>query len=237
MKENIIKMMLNEQVGSNPCCVECRKEETGLSNALTPWIVCKEACSSSSVLFVGKVARGDCLGEEIAPMLEDVVPFGTDFIKESSWAYWAYTRSIVEAVYGDIETGLKHISFSNMIKCNNKSVPDTSSYNSKVKCIRVNRFIWKEIEVLKPRVAIFYTNTDYDDFMDEFTPSYATSRKDHSDKTKLIQVGEKKMPWWDRSFFDAQGNEVFRFLRVGHPERKKKDVYVKQISKWILEHK
>ena len=150
MKTRILKMMMDEGVGSNPCCVECRGKETPLSNALSPWIVSKKHISNNGVLFVGKVARGDSLGEEIAPSLEDVVSFGTDFIKESPWAYWVYTRAIVEAVYKDLKTGLKHVSFTNMVKCNNESTPDTSSYDAKVCCIRKNRFIWKEIEILKP---------------------------------------------------------------------------------------
>lgn len=237
MKTNILKMMINEGVGANPCCVECRENEGKLSNALSPWIVCEEQYNNDNILFVGKIARGDSLGEEIAQSLEDVIPFGTDFIKECSWAYWSYTRSIIETVYNDLETGLRHISFTNMIKCNNESTPDTSSYNAKVCCLRNNKFIWKEIELLKPRIAVFYTNTDYDEFIEEFQPSYSTRVENHTDRNERVQVRGKTMPWWDRSFYDAQNNEVFRFLRVGHPERKSKEAFVGQVSEWILKNK
>ncbi len=171
MKDPVLTMMLDEKVGENPLCINCRSRTNGLTHALTPWIVRKKETSSQSILFVGKVARGDQLGEMISESLEDVIPFGSDFIKKSAWPYWAYTRAIIESVYGDIETGLQHISFSNMVKCNNKSTPDTSSNESKDHCIRKNQFIWKEIEALKPRLIIFYTNTDYDEFIEEFLPS------------------------------------------------------------------
>lgn len=237
MKASILKMMMDEGVGSNPCCVECREKEKSLSNAFSPWVVCKKQPSNNSVLFIGEIALGNGLGEEIAPSLEDVVPFGTDFIKESPWAYWAYTRAIVEAVYKELEIGLKHISFTNMIKCNNESTPDTSSSAAKVCCIRINRFIWKEIEVLKPRVAVFYTNTDYDGFIDELKPSYSIRFEDRTDRKERRPGGSKTMPWWERSFFDSKNNEVFRFLRVGNPEGKLKEAFVGQVSEWIVKNK
>ena len=45
------------------------------------------------------------------------------------------------------------------------------------------------------------------------------------------------MPWWDRSFYDSKNNEVFRFLRVGHPDGKLKEAFVGQVSEWILKTK
>jgi hypothetical protein len=223
LKNKILQMMIAEKVGSNANCVQCRDSEEFLTHALSPWVICNKEKSSQSILFVGKIARGDYLGEEISDALENVVPFGTDFIKKSSWAYWAYTRAIIESVYGDLETGLKYISFSNMVKCNNESTPDTSSHAAKDQCIRKNQFIWKEIEILKPRLVIFYTNTDYDEFIDEFAPSYSTRHIDHTSRTNLVQIGAKSMPWWNRSFFDSHNSSVLTFIRVGHPERKKKE--------------
>jgi len=233
MKDAILTMMLDEKVGENPLCINCRSRTNGLTHALTPWVVHKKGLSPQSILFVGKVARGDQLGEMISESLENVIPFGSDFIKKSAWPYWSYTRSIIESVYGDIETGLQHISFSNMVKCNNKSTPDTSSHESKDHCIRKNRFIWKEIETLKPRLIIFYTNTDYDEFIEEFMPSYSAECKNHTTRTHRVEVGAKTMPWWERSFHNVQNEEVLRFLRVGHPERKNKADYTRSISEWI----
>lgn len=230
-------MMVKESVGSKPSCVECRNHEKNLSNALSPWLVCDEQAKSESIIFVGKTARGDCIGEEIAPLLEDVVPFGTDFIKKSSWAYWSYTRSIIENVFGDLETGLKNISFTNMIKCNNESTPDTSSYDAKVCCLRKNRFIWKEFDILTPRLAVFYTNTDYDEFIKVFRPNASVKYEDHTDINHRKQVGRKTMPWWERSFYDSNNNEIFRFLRIGHPERMLKNIFVKLVSDWIRNQK
>ena len=233
-KTSILKMMIEIGMGSNMLCTQCRSATNLRTNALGPWVTCQAPFRAGSVLFVGKVARGDCLGEEIADHLEDVTSFGESFIAESSWAYWSYTRAIIERVYGDLTTGIRHVSFTNIVKCNNETLQDTVDGTAKDFCIGKNRFIWKEVELIRPRLVIFYTHTGYDAFIREYRPSYGSSHIDNEDKQ--FTIGNKIMPWWDRSFFDDQPKEVLRFLRVGHPERKKKEDYVAAISKWITSH-
>lgn len=218
-------------MGSNAVCQSCRSESGVTTNALGPWLIAESPSEQQSVLFVGKVARGDCLGEEVGENLEDVRAFGRDFIRTSSWHYWSYTREIIEEVYGSLDAGFRCVSFTNIVKCNNESTPDTTHPAAKRRCISENRFIWHEVELLRPQRIIFYTNCDYDDFIDEFMPTYASKWRDNSDLS--VDVGQKTMPWWDRSFFDNDDKEVLRFLRIGHPERKNKEDFVQLVSQWI----
>jgi hypothetical protein len=229
----VIQTLIDSETGSNTICQECRRIEAHLTHALGPWFVCDPSNGTDSVLFVGKVARGDYLGEEIAPSFEDVQNFGRDFIKTSSWPYWSYTREILIEVFGDLERGLQCSSFTNIVKCNNESTPDTTNQSVKDHCIQKNGFIWKEFEAIKPRVAVFYTHTAYDSYIDSFRPADAIRWEDN--RSEWVEVGKKRMPWWDRSFFTADNRELLRFLRVGHPERKRKDEFVKMISKWIID--
>lgn len=234
MKTAILQMMIDAGMGSNAVCVQCRSATSLRTNALGPWIVCEEPFRADSVLFVGKVARGDGLGELVADHLEDVTPFGESYLADSSWPYWAYTKAIIERVYGDLVTGIRRVSFTNMVKCNNETLQDTVNEQTRNFCIANNRFIWKEIDLIRPRLAIFYTHTAYDGQIVKYMPSYATSYVDNEDTE--VPVGGKSMFWWDRSFMDAQGEEVLRLLRVGHPERKAKEEYVAAISSWISAH-
>ena len=233
MNTSVIQMMVDARVGSNATCNECRANCGTVTNALGPWVSCDTDNRGESVLFVGKVARGDCIGEQVAPFLEDVGNFGAEYIAKSSWPFWAYTREIIEAVYGDLQHGLRNVSFTNIVKCNNETTADTTSGSAKAFCIRQNRFIWKEIEHIRPRIVVFYTHTAYDDYIDEFMPSYAANFSDFRDC--YVPVGEKQMPWWERVFSDANHNVVLRLLRVGHPERKKRKYFVKAVSEWIKE--
>ena len=41
------------------------------------------------------------------------------------------------------------------------------------------------------------------------------------------------MPWWE--FSGYIDNDNIKILRVGHPERKKKNDYVNAITNWIKE--
>ena len=108
---------------------------------------------------------------------------------------------------------------------------DTSNYAAKDYCIRRNQFIWKEISMLRPRLAIFYTHTNYDEFLVEFLPSYASHYKDI--RRELVPIGAKMMPWWERRYFDDSENGVLDILRIGHPMCKARKPFVTAVSEWI----
>lgn len=231
MHDPVIDMMLTEKVGCNTICKECRADGGKMTNALGPWLTCDPSLSAQSILFVGKVARGDSMGEEIADQLEDVRCLGADFIRNSSWPYYSYTREIITSVFGTLEIGLPYVSFTNIVKCNNESTNDTTPWHTKEFCINKNAFIWKEVEVIKPKIIVFYTHTNYDVFIDAFMPSYARSFKDGEETA--IEIGQKTMPWWERTYFDETEKLVLTILRVGHPERKKKEDFTSLVADWI----
>ena len=212
-------------------CRECRLRAGHTTDALGPWVLSTSDDAQKRILFVGKVARGDCLGPMVAPQLEDVRKNGGQFLLQSSWAYYKYTREIIIAVFGDYCEAMKHVSFTNLLKCNNESMQDTSAYDVKNYCIRRNQFIWKEISTLRPRLAIFYTHTNYDEFLREFLPSYASHYKDI--RNELVPIGAKMMPWWERRYFDDSGNVALNSLRIGHPMCKARKPFVNAVSKWI----
>lgn len=232
MKKKLFEIYKNLKMGSNEICRNCRNLTQIENNALSAWII-QNKQSETNILFVGKVARGDQIGELINEKLEDATVMGDELIHESSWAYWSYTREIIKTVYGDLDSGLKNVSFTNIVKCNNNTDEDTTSYIAKQHCISQNKFIWKEIEILRPKKVIFYTNYYYDDFIDEYTPTFASKISEIKDRNCEIKIGKKTMPWWERNYFSKNDQLVLSTLRIGHPERKKKIEFIKMVSDWI----
>ena len=41
------------------------------------------------------------------------------------------------------------------------------------------------------------------------------------------------MPWWHREFYTENNKLELEFLRIGHPERKKKVDFVNKVVDWI----
>ena len=231
MMNPLVELLKTKGMGSNSICEKCRKESGIFTDALGPWLVA-DPSHAPTILFVGKVAWGEEIGDEIAPYLEDCLDFGNKCIRTKTTAYWSYTRAIVERWCGDLEDGLKRVSFTNIVKCNNETIQDTTSGSARNYCINENGFIWEEIEFLRPRYVVFFTGSHYDDEIDEYMPKFATSWRNNADENE-IAVGDKTMPWWDRSFLDQTGVEVLRFLRVGHPQCKAKDEFVDLVSRWL----
>jgi hypothetical protein len=231
MKDRLIKMYKRCRMGSNELCQACRRETDVKTNALGAYLICDAAFRNNNILFVGKVARGDSIGNEIAERLEDVTEFGNESIRTRGSPFYSYTRAIIESVYGGLEEGLPRVSFTNLVKCNNETTVDSTQYATKDYCIRQNGFVWKEIELLKPRLIVYYTNSEYDDFIWQFEYSGSASFKD---KEKNVRVGAKEMPYWVRKFYNTGNSSIMCSLRIGHPERKNKKDYVQIVSNWIL---
>ena len=141
----MIQRLQDLSAGSNATCQVCRGENPDIANALGPWFSCEPSKHGDCIAFVGKIARGDDLGNLVSDRLEDVECFGSAFIKESTWPYWSYTRTIMEKVFGSIDSALLRTCFTNLIKCNNSSTPDTSTQSQKVRCIQENQFILRRV--------------------------------------------------------------------------------------------
>lgn len=231
--ETVIERLRQLGAGSNSICVTCRKNNSDLSNALGPWVDGHFPVTANKAVFVGKIARGDGLGQLVSNRLEDVSAFGTEFIRSSSWPYWSYTREIITRVFGSLDEGLKYCGFTNLIKCNNSSTPDTSTETQRHYCIDENRFIAHELNVMQPKAVIFYVGTEYDEYLQQLFPESATGYEDEINTR--VTIGAKRMPWWSRRFFDSDGATVARYLRIGHPERMKKEPYISEVAKWIVD--
>lgn len=231
--DTMIGVLQTLNAGNNAFCQKCRADNPEISNALGPWLSCDKSNYGNGIAFVGKIARGDDMGHFIADSLKDINAAGNELIRENHWAYWSYTRSILECVFGSLERALPFTSFTNLIKCNNSTTEDTSSASQVEYCVLKNRFALKELEIVMPRVIIFYTGTAYDQFIKDIKPKTAASFVDESDEDARIIIGQKTLPWWTRKYYCADGSLLTCYLRVGHPERMKKDEYVENVAAWI----
>lgn len=234
MKKAIIRKHLQDNIGQNETCINCKNGYNMVTNPLTPYIIAdKTTKENDRIMFIGKAARGDSFGTLINEIFEDVTEFGEDFLENSSWAYYSYTRDIIQDYYGDFDTAFKHITFSNMVKCNNETNNDTTPNEAKSCCIDKNKFIWKEVQIIRPRRIIFYTHFYYDDFIEKFRPLNCASIKDITTKENKIKVGKKASLFWHRQFYDMNNNLICSFLRTSHPMLKKKKDFVSSILNWL----
>ena len=135
MKRELLEFYKNENMGGNNLCCECRNNTNIETYAQTPYIICNKKYQGSGIMFVGKLARGDSIGTELSPFLEDVTAFGNEFIHDSGWPFYSYTREIIINLFGNIDDGLKRVSFANIVKCNNNQNRDTTDYLAKEYCI------------------------------------------------------------------------------------------------------
>ena len=221
MEENLFKMYDDIHLGSSSVCKDCHEKTTNLSSPISFWFVGSNyEHENGRVLFVGKNARGEP-GEKRNNYYDS-----RNKAKEFwnySWPYWSYIRNITEEIYG--ENGADYITYTNIIKCNNSGTTDNTSELVKDNCIRKMKVLKREIELLKPKKIIFLTSWDYDNYIKGIFNDVVDI------ESKKVQIGAKKMPWWE--FSGYIDNDNIKILRVGHPERKKKNDYVNAITSWI----
>ena len=223
-----------DKIGENEICSRCREETNICTTPLSPYLISDEVINPNErIMFIGKTARGSDFGEETDIFYEDVTAFGNDFIRTSSWAYYSYTREIIKRYFGSIDAGIKHITYSNLMKCNNESTQDTTPYNAKQYCLNENKFIWKEIGIIQPKRLIFYSHNYYDDFIENFRPLNSHHFIDVTDKSNAIEVGEKSALYWHREFFDKNNKLLCAFLRTSHPERLNKEDFVQNVLRFL----
>lgn len=232
-KEEIFDSYKNLNLGKNPICERCIESNNSsfFSKPISVWKIGDDFQNESNkILFVGKVHRGANLGPMINDLFQDATKVGNNLLEYNSWAYWSYTREIIKSVHGNIKEGKEKIAFTNLIKCNNSQTTDETTEFTKKSCLSDLKVVWNEIKILKPNKIIFYTNTDYDNYILNYKPS--ENFKDLTDRHKKIKIGAKYMPWWNRVFYDENRNVITEFLRVGHPERLKKAEFVSKLANW-----
>jgi hypothetical protein len=234
MKETIFEMYKNISVGRSAICQECNKDGE-LDFPLSIYFVGEKFHpSADTVLFVGKTAVG---GEGIGAFINDSFYDTTDFGEKSldgnahKSSFYSYTNEIIETYYGSYEEGKKFTALTNLVKCNNGSTKDETTYVIKEHCINHLKVIWREVEILKPKRIIFYTGRDYDDFIDAFIPDNFCSYND-------IEDNEQEC-WWHRQFVNKDNITVCDILRVYHPDYMRyvggqaKENYISKIVDWL----
>lgn len=234
MKREVFKLYNEINVGQNEICRKCNESNNSklFSKPISIWKIGEDFKNETNkILFVGKVHRGNIEYEAtINDLFKDSTKKGDYLLKNSRWAYWSYTREIIKNIYGSFEKGKEKIAFTNLIKCNKSLTEDKTTEFTKKSCLSDLKVVWREIEILKPTKIIFYTNTDYDNFLLDYKPTEFF--KDLTNKQNKKKIGAKFMPWWNRVFFDQNGDVLSEFLRIGHPERLKKDDFVNKVSNW-----
>jgi hypothetical protein len=213
------------------------------SKPLSIWFVGPNFSNDKyKVMFVGKDARG-VPGEPNKDGIIDCRERGIEFftlgkVSGKYSAYWANTRDIIMGIYNVSNTDAwKYTAFSNMLKCNSGD-KDNLPESIKDNCIIHNQVIWKEIEILKPKNVIFYTHTYYDKYIDCYRKSVLDTGtvsfiEDNTAKDFQIAIGNRQMPWWSMVFSDKESKPIMRLLRIGHPQCKKKDAFIREVSNWI----
>ena len=149
----------------------------------------------------------------------DATERADELYQNAGWAYWNYTKTIAERIYN--ENAWEKIAFTNMVKCNNSDTIDTTTDSMRDFCLSVLK---EEIKILKPKNIVFYTK-GYDNQIEKLFDAVLDS------ETKEVFIGKKKMRSW--TFRGMIDNNLSRVIRVGHPERMKKEDYVNHIVNFI----
>lgn len=237
MKNQVFEAYKELNLGNCKVCIQCKEiNENKLYYPLSIYSIGENFHNSTdTILFVGKTARGgeEDMGILINNSFIDVTEFGNNALDNSSWHFYAYTREIIKNYFGSYEEGKKNIAFTNLIKCNSGTTQDATLWDTKMNCLENLSVVWKEIEVLKPKRIIFYTHKDYDYFINRFLPSFSNNYKDITDLEHKIQIGKKNCFWWHRDYLGSNGEVLMSFLRLSHPERKKKVDYVNSVVTWL----
>ena len=217
-------------------CKQCRKENPNLSKAVGVWSVGEHYAEQyKKVLFVGKNARGNPAenyeeNKNNKWYLNEFQCSRKELWNIKKWAYWSYTKEICNQVFGN-NLGIEAVAFTNMVKCNDSETSgtstDTTTDSMKKYCIKELQVIKEEIKILNPTHIIFYTGNYYNDWIPGLFENYESKFTEESIK----KIGEKNMPFvkYEWNFEDKK----IKALRVGHPERMKKDAYILAVSEWI----
>lgn len=237
-EEKIFNMYKSLNLWTNPICVKCRKAAISeLSGPVGIWQLGRDFGNDPyKLVFIGKNARGTIYDKSTA--LDQLMRFGfidgTDkadvWIKDKGWAYWRYTAGIIEEVFGSIPIGWEKVAFTNLVKCNNSLTLDNTTLETATSCLDNLKVTWNELEIIKPKNIIIFSDNSYDDFIERYTSKFRLF--DVTDKKFRIDVGRKTILWWERHCIDDNGRK-FRVLRTSHPERKKKVDFINKLAEWV----
>ncbi len=231
--EKLIDLYEKElKIPFNDFCSDC----DALHKApLLPWVVGENYFTPEGRIYIaGKPHRVKSTEDWKLrnSMISDGRERGYEFFLEKKWAYWRYTRDLLNTVFGSIDEGWKHIAFSNIIKCSSSNKNDNTSRLCAKQCIVKNQVVIKEIELLQPRKIIFYTWSLFRHLFEEVPFAEDGTVINNTNINYRVRCGEKNMGWWDRSITAKWGEKV-DFLILAHPERMNKVDYISRLSEWL----
>jgi hypothetical protein len=220
----------------NPVCRECNPKN---KNPMSIWHVgCKFPRDKYKILFVGKTGRGYWGKPNKSGYVFATRTDVDNRFFESEYPYWSYTRDIVSNVYGSPENGWDRIAFTNIIKCTDTLTVDQTGTSVKNNCILNLGVIQKEIEVLKPKNVIFYTGPSYDNYTTALIKNLKVSFKAQKivSSKRSIKSGSENgntLKFDQKELIDKKGKTIMRFLITSHPERQKKERFIRNTVRWI----
>ncbi len=223
IEQDIVNLYQKINVGKNSICAKCKENNKDLFKPVSVWLVGNKFCEQKKrILFVGKTARGECDSNN---------SFQFEYSRKNLWnsgfPFWSYTKEISKQIFNT--DSCEYISATNIIKCNSSMGQDTTSSTMKDCCIKDLKIIREEIKVIKPTHIIIYTAKDYDDYIFGNKSFFDSVRKGKDED--YFAVGDKEMPYTEA--VALVDNKEINVLRVGHPERKNKQDFVKSIVDFI----
>ncbi len=236
-EDELLSIYNNMKLGNCAICQECRNSvpvPEELSIPVSAWCIGNAFYEQEKrILFVGKTARGN--PSKICGTIGDTFADTREFLWWETYdkdgkpaampsAYWGYTAEITKRLYG-IDSP-EFISFTNIVKCNDSPDIDIANSVMKENCVRKLRVLTREIEYINPTHIIFYTGRYYDGYIKDVFDCYQVL-----DDKGDIQIGKRKMPWQEAC--GIINNKKYHVLRIGHPERKKKEEFVSGVVEWV----
>ncbi len=201
------------------CKSICSKKNEKISPIFFPYVGENYRKGKIRPLFVGKNARGFVDYQEFGQ--------GQFFGDGRKYAFWSYIAGIANnlGVHPD------GVAISNLVKCNNSmeeegrnngSSKDFTPDQLKVNCIQKNKVIWEEIDILDPTHVILFTHNYYDKYLKGFIAL----------TNNTVACGMKNIVWDEGALKSRKGTSI-QCLRTSHPERRKKEDFVKLVSEWV----
>lgn len=213
------------------CSRQC---DAHIKNPLPIWHIGSNFFGSNPrVLFVGKPHRGTPGVVRPSGVIDPRDLVESD-LQYRSWAYWGYTREIASRLFGSEKEGWESIALTNLVKCTNvdagwKGAPTADQTTRRMAecCIRELGVISAEIFLLKPTHVVFYTAALFPDLLERLPPfRWRTSKRTRR------RCGRKSLPWWERTG-TADGFGRLQMLVTGHPERMRKEDFVRLVVRWV----
>jgi hypothetical protein len=98
-------------------------------------------------------------------------------------------------------------------------------------CIGTLGVIRKELAILKPATVILYTGKDYDNWIPRLMWASRQKWRSLTNEAHEVDCDGVRLRWWEGEL--TGGPTHVRVLRVGHPQGKPVDAYVRMLSDWI----